>query len=173
MAPILLGPWGWVILGLVLIGGEVLAPGIFLLWLGLAALLTGAVVGLVDLGWQSEQAGEAVRNGMTAAIQRVREAFEADLQAKTNDALDRGYLNDAKTLLDEIYSLARGAQSLRRYRSLRPNARPSPSGLTSCPSPAPCAGRGRRTSRPANGCCATGITWTRAPRPRGRAPRSR
>ncbi len=53
MAPILLGPWGWVILGLVLIGGEVLAPGIFLLWLGLAALLTGAVVGLVDLGWQA------------------------------------------------------------------------------------------------------------------------
>lgn len=53
MASVLLGPWAWVILGLVLIGGEVLAPGIFLLWLGLAALLTGAVVGLVDLGWQA------------------------------------------------------------------------------------------------------------------------
>lgn len=53
MSSLLVGPWGWVILGLVLIGGEVLAPGIFLLWLGLAALLTGAVVGLVDLGWQA------------------------------------------------------------------------------------------------------------------------
>ncbi|CAN5122092.1 NfeD family protein [soil metagenome] len=47
-----LGAWGWVILGLVLIGGEVLAPGIFLIWLGLAALLTGAVVGITDIGWQ-------------------------------------------------------------------------------------------------------------------------
>ncbi len=53
MSSLLFGPWGWVILGLVLIGGEVLAPGIFLLWLGLAALLTGAVVGIVDLGWQA------------------------------------------------------------------------------------------------------------------------
>ncbi len=47
-----LGAWGWVILGLVLIGGEVLAPGVFLIWLGLAALLTGAVVGITDIGWQ-------------------------------------------------------------------------------------------------------------------------
>jgi membrane protein implicated in regulation of membrane protease activity len=53
MSSLPFGPWGWVILGLVLIGGEVLAPGIFLLWLGLAALLTGAVVGLVDFGWQT------------------------------------------------------------------------------------------------------------------------
>lgn len=48
-----LGPWGWVILGLVLVGGEVFAPGVFLIWLGLAALLTGAVVGLTDIGWQA------------------------------------------------------------------------------------------------------------------------
>lgn len=47
-----LGAWAWVILGLVLIGGEVLAPGVFLIWLGLAALLTGAVVGIADIGWQ-------------------------------------------------------------------------------------------------------------------------
>lgn len=47
-----LGGWSWVILGLVLIGGEVFAPGVFLIWFGLAALLTGAVVGLTDIGWQ-------------------------------------------------------------------------------------------------------------------------
>ncbi len=46
------GGWGWVILGLVLAGGEMLAPGIFLLWFGLAALVTGLVVGLTGLGWQ-------------------------------------------------------------------------------------------------------------------------
>lgn len=47
-----LGAWGWVILGMVLIAAEVLAPGIFLIWFGLAALLTGAIVGLTDLSWQ-------------------------------------------------------------------------------------------------------------------------
>ena len=44
--------WSWVILGLMLIGGELLAPGVFLIWLGLAALLTGLVVGLLGIGWQ-------------------------------------------------------------------------------------------------------------------------
>jgi hypothetical protein len=46
------GGWGWIVIGLVLVGGEMLAPGVFLLWLGLAALLTGAVVGLTGLAWQ-------------------------------------------------------------------------------------------------------------------------
>lgn len=45
--------WLWAILGLALIGGEVLAPGVFLIWLGLAALLTGAAVGAFGLGWQA------------------------------------------------------------------------------------------------------------------------
>jgi membrane protein implicated in regulation of membrane protease activity len=47
-----LGGWAWVVLGLILIGAEMLAPGIFLLWFGLAALLTGAVIGLTGIGWQ-------------------------------------------------------------------------------------------------------------------------
>lgn len=46
------GGWAWIVLGLVLVGGEMLAPGVFLLWLGLAALLTGAIVGLTGLAWQ-------------------------------------------------------------------------------------------------------------------------
>jgi membrane protein implicated in regulation of membrane protease activity len=48
-----LGGWGWVVLGLILIGGEMLAPGVFLIWLGLAALLTGVVVGALGIGWQA------------------------------------------------------------------------------------------------------------------------
>lgn len=47
-----LGGWAWVVLGLVLVGGEMLAPGVFLLWFGLAALLTGIVVGLTGIAWQ-------------------------------------------------------------------------------------------------------------------------
>jgi membrane protein implicated in regulation of membrane protease activity len=46
------GGWSWVVLGLVLIGGEMLAPGAFLVWLGLAALVTGVVVGATGMAWQ-------------------------------------------------------------------------------------------------------------------------
>lgn len=38
-----LGGWSWVILGLALLGLEILAPGIFFLWLGAAALVIGAI----------------------------------------------------------------------------------------------------------------------------------
>ena len=88
MAPILLGPWGWVILGLVLIGGEVLAPGIFLLWLGLAALLTGAVVGLVDLGWQAAAlifAGLSLVAVFTGRLLTRRKDEEPDAATGLND----------------------------------------------------------------------------------------
>ena len=46
-----LGAWAWIILGVLLIGLELTAPGIFFLWLGLAALVTGLVDGLIGLSW--------------------------------------------------------------------------------------------------------------------------
>jgi membrane protein implicated in regulation of membrane protease activity len=47
-----LGSWNWLIGGLVLMGFEVLAPGVFLLWLGLAALLVGVITLFADWVWQ-------------------------------------------------------------------------------------------------------------------------
>ena len=47
-----LGPWAWLILGLVLIGLETAAPGIFFVWLGIAAILTGILDYLFGLSWQ-------------------------------------------------------------------------------------------------------------------------
>lgn len=49
-----LGTWNWLIVGLLLIGVEVLAPGVFMLWLGLAALLVGLLSFAVDLHWQTQ-----------------------------------------------------------------------------------------------------------------------
>jgi len=37
-----LGPWNWFVLGFVLLGMEILLPGVFLLWIGIAALIIGA-----------------------------------------------------------------------------------------------------------------------------------
>lgn len=38
-----LGPWNWMLLGFVLLILEIFAPGVFLLWIGIAALLTGTL----------------------------------------------------------------------------------------------------------------------------------
>jgi len=38
-----LGAWNWMVLGLVLLVLEILVPGVFLLWIGIAALITGAL----------------------------------------------------------------------------------------------------------------------------------
>ena len=48
-----LGPWSWIIVGLVLMGLELLAPGVFLIWLGLAAVLTGLLDAVLGLSWQT------------------------------------------------------------------------------------------------------------------------
>lgn len=36
-----LGPWVWWVVGLVLLGLEIIIPGIFLLWIGIAAMIVG------------------------------------------------------------------------------------------------------------------------------------
>ncbi|MDF1633755.1 NfeD family protein [Mycoplana sp. MJR14] len=38
-----LGPWAWWVLGVVLLTLEVLMPGVFLVWIGIAAIVTGAL----------------------------------------------------------------------------------------------------------------------------------
>jgi inner membrane protein len=48
-----LGAWAWIILGLVFIGLELVAPAVFFVWLGLAAVATGIIDGLLGLSWQA------------------------------------------------------------------------------------------------------------------------
>lgn len=48
-----LGPWAWIILGLVLLVLEIVAPGTMFLWFGVAALLVGGLSFVVDPGWQN------------------------------------------------------------------------------------------------------------------------
>ncbi|HYW63633.1 MAG TPA: NfeD family protein [Bradyrhizobium sp.] len=47
-----LGSWNWLILGLVLMALELMAPGVFLFWLGLAALLVGVLSFALQPPWQ-------------------------------------------------------------------------------------------------------------------------
>jgi membrane protein implicated in regulation of membrane protease activity len=47
-----LGTWNWLIFGIILMALELLAPGVFLFWLGLAALLVGLVSFAFNPSWQ-------------------------------------------------------------------------------------------------------------------------
>lgn len=38
-----LGAWNWMVLGFILLTLEVMAPGVFLLWIGIAAIIVGAL----------------------------------------------------------------------------------------------------------------------------------
>src|SRR6202012_1727899 len=49
-----LGTWNWLIFGFILMALELAAPGVFLFWLGLAALLVGLVSFVVAPSWQTQ-----------------------------------------------------------------------------------------------------------------------
>ncbi len=48
-----LGPWLWLIAGLVLLALELFAPGAFMMWFGLAALVVGLVSLALVVPWQA------------------------------------------------------------------------------------------------------------------------
>jgi membrane protein implicated in regulation of membrane protease activity len=51
-----LGPWSWILLGLFLLGAEILLPGVYLLWSGIAAILVGLLsLQLGDAGFWTWQ----------------------------------------------------------------------------------------------------------------------
>jgi inner membrane protein len=47
------GGWSWVIVGLLCLLVELFAPGLFFIWIGLAALATGIAVFGFGLGWSA------------------------------------------------------------------------------------------------------------------------
>lgn len=60
MPDYLTSPWAWLILGLVLIGLETLVPGIFLVWFGVAAVLTALLDWTFGLSWQANASAFAL-----------------------------------------------------------------------------------------------------------------
>ena len=65
-----LGGWSWWVLGLVLLGAEVLLPGFFFLWFGIAAILVGVSALLIDWPWQLQVVGFVVLSAISAMIGR-------------------------------------------------------------------------------------------------------
>jgi membrane protein implicated in regulation of membrane protease activity len=55
-----LGPWAWIIAGAILLALELAAPGAFMMWLGLAAVLVGICSLATDWSWQGQCVAFAV-----------------------------------------------------------------------------------------------------------------
>jgi len=49
-----LGTWNWLIFGFIIMALELIAPGVFLFWFGLAALLVGLVSFALHPSWQAQ-----------------------------------------------------------------------------------------------------------------------
>jgi inner membrane protein len=95
-----LGAWAWIIFGVVLIGLELLAPGVFFIWLGLAAIATGLLDAVLGLSWQAAALIFAVLS--VAAVLLGRSLMRPDIQPDTRaDHLNRR----GQSLVGQVFTL--------------------------------------------------------------------
>ena len=94
-----LGFWDWFILAAVLLLLEVMAPGTFMLWLGLSAFLVGLISFFVDWSWQYQLVAFAVF--ALAAIPLWRR-----LGTPAKATTDQPFLNRrADALIGQVFTL--------------------------------------------------------------------
>jgi inner membrane protein len=93
-----LGAWDWFIAGGVLLALEALMPGVFMFWLGLAAMLVGAISMGLDWSWQAQFITFAVFSVAMIPLWR-RFSFSAP-------ATDQPFLNRrADALVGRVFTL--------------------------------------------------------------------
>jgi membrane protein implicated in regulation of membrane protease activity len=71
-------PWGWAILAAILAGIELLAPGIFLVWLGAAAAATALIVGVSGVNWTVQLMLFGATSIVSVALARYYFPYEPD-----------------------------------------------------------------------------------------------
>ena len=87
-----LGAWSWLIAGALLLAIEVLAPGTYMLWVGVAALITGACSLAFDIGLQ----GQLVIFSLTALVSVL---LGRRLMARQSNDTDQPLLNERQDQL--------------------------------------------------------------------------
>jgi membrane protein implicated in regulation of membrane protease activity len=94
-----LGVWNWLILGAVFLALELLAPGAFMLWLGLAALIVGLASFVIDWSWQMQLVAFAV---LSLALLPVWRRYAPRIERPTESPLlnrrSEGYVGRVFTL---------------------------------------------------------------------------
>jgi len=102
-----LGAWSWVIAGAILFALELAVPGAFLMWLGFAALLVGAITFLVDWSWQAQGIAFAVFTVASVPIWRrfarnVDPQIESPLLNRRTEALVGRVFTLEKPVVDGV-----------------------------------------------------------------------
>ncbi len=95
-----LGTWNWLIFGFILMALELIAPGVFLFWLGLAALLVGLVSFALHPSWQAQLLMFAVFAACAVPVWR-RLARGAAAGSESNPFLNRR----ADALVGRVFTL--------------------------------------------------------------------
>lgn len=91
--------WHWWVLGFGLLIAEILLPGAFCLWLGLAALATGAAAWLIpDLHWQTELV-------IFGVLSVVAVALWFRFRPMSKDAPDNGLNQRGRNYLGQVFVL--------------------------------------------------------------------
>lgn len=65
-----LGPWAWWVIGFTLLILEIILPGVFLLWIGLSAIIVGTIALIIPMSWQTQLVIFAVLAIIAAIIGR-------------------------------------------------------------------------------------------------------
>ena len=95
-----LGTWNWLIFGVVLMALELIAPGVFLFWLGLAALLVGLLSFTFHPSWQLQILMFAVFAAAAVPLWR-RIARNGSAASKSNPFLNKR----ADALVGRVFTL--------------------------------------------------------------------
>jgi membrane protein implicated in regulation of membrane protease activity len=95
-----LGTWNWLIFGFILMALELLAPGVFLFWLGLAALLVGLLSFAINPSWQAQLLMFAVLAVAAVPLWR-RVALSNKTVSKSNPFLNKR----ADALVGRVFTL--------------------------------------------------------------------
>ncbi|QEE47825.1 NfeD family protein [Rhizobium sp. WL3] len=83
-----LGPWSWWVLGMLLLAAELVMPGVFLVWIGLGALLTGVLSLLFwDAGFWSWQVQSLVFAASAVVFTLAGRRLFTRLQTDTDQPL--------------------------------------------------------------------------------------
>jgi hypothetical protein len=95
-----LGTWNWLVFGIILMALELVAPGVFLFWLGLASLLVGLVSFAIHPSWQTQLLMFAVFAALAVPLWR-RLARGNSAASKTNPFLNKR----ADALVGRVFTL--------------------------------------------------------------------
>ncbi len=97
--------WGWVIIGLVLLGLELIAPFTFFLWLGASALVTALILLMMpDMTWQTQLLTFSVLS-ITSIVISKRYLVKKQTRSEAPDLNQR-----AQQYVGRIFTLSEGIE---------------------------------------------------------------